>query len=191
MSLLVALRRGTHDAHDRLEDGLDVLQRCRTREDYVRLLQALRSLYAPLEQALAACAATPSVVPDWRDRRKTAWLDSDLARLVAATPADGTVPALLSAEDVAGAAYVMEGATLGGAEVVRSLKSAGRDVPPHRFFSSYGADRGAMWSTFRRHLAGVDLDQHRTVEAARRTFGCFEQACLPGRTPVSGAVGQT
>ena len=177
MTLLVALRSGTREAHDRLERRVDVLGRCRTPETYVPLLQAFRSLYAPLEQGLADCAATSGVVPDWADRRKTGWLDEDLTALGAPPPQDRPVPALRTPEDVAGACYVMEGATLGGAVVVRAL-AGGHDVPPpHRFFTSYGSSRGAMWAGFRRQLAAVDLDRERTVAAARRTFRSFERAC--------------
>ena len=188
MSLLVALRSGTRDAHDRLEDGLDVVRRCRTPEAYAVLLQDLRSLYAPLERALCASAATAPVVPDWALRRKTPWLDDDLLALGAPPAPDRPVPALVGGEDVAGACYVMEGATLGGALVVRALVGRGGAPPPHRFFTSYGADRGAMWAAFRRHLGAAALDEQRTVAAARRTFRCFEHACLePARTASTAA----
>lgn len=176
MSLLLALRAGTRDAHRRLEDRLDVLERCRLPESYTALLQAFRSLHAPLEQALAASPLTAPVVPDWPRRRKTGWLDDDLRRLGAAPPADRRVPPLATAEDVAGACYVVEGATLGGALVVRALTDGAADPPPHRFFASYGAERGAMWARFRRQVSGLDLDEDRSVEAALHTFDCFERA---------------
>lgn len=178
--LLSELRRGTRDAHTRLEDGLDVLTRCRTPQSYAALLQAFRSLHAPLERALAASGASARAVPDLADRRKTAWLDEDLAALRAPVPPDREVPALLCAEAVAGTCYVLEGATLGGAVVVRHLEQAGGPPLPSRFFTSYGPRRGAMWSAFRAHLRALDahgLDHERTVSAARRTFDLFERAC--------------
>jgi heme oxygenase len=180
VSLLAALRAGTRGAHDRLEDGLDVLTRCRTTAAYTALLQDLRSVHAPLEAALARAAATPSVVPDWQRRRKTGWLDEDLAALGAAAAPDRTAPGVDTAEDVAGVCYVLEGATLGGAVVVRELLRGTTDPPPHRFFASYGADRGAMWSSFRRAVSAAPLDPERTVDAARRTFDAFERACGTG-----------
>ena len=180
MTLLQALRSGTRQAHEQLEASVDVLDRYRTPGAYAALLQDLRSLYAPLERTLAAAPATFEVLPDWPDRRKTAWLDEDLAALGAAPVADRAVPALVTAEDVAGACYVLEGATLGGALVVRDLATAGASPPPHRFFSSYGERRGAMWSRFRGHLRELDArgaDRERTVATAREVFRCFEQAC--------------
>jgi heme oxygenase len=176
VTLLAALRAGTREAHTCLEDDLDVLVRCRSPLTYVPLLQAFRSLYAPLERALEASPATGAVVPDFAQRRKTGWLDDDLTALDAPPAPDRPVPVLSSPEDVAGTCYVLEGATLGGAVVVRRLETA----LPARFFSSYGSHRGAMWSAFRGHLGALDargVDHDRTVEAARRTFALFAQAC--------------
>ena len=175
MSLLTSLRTGTRDAHARVEDTVDVLRAGRSPHTYTPVLQAFRSLYAPLEQALDRSPLTRAVVPDFAERRKTGWLDEDLAVLGAPVPADLAVPPLQTVEDVAGACYVLEGATLGGAVVARELP----DVP-HRFFSSYGSRRGAMWASFRGHLRALDergVDEGRTVAAAQRTFWLFERAC--------------
>ena len=175
MNLLTSLRSGTRDAHARVEDTVDVLRAGRSPETYAPVLQAFRSLYAPLERALDGSALTLAVVPDFAERRKTAWLDADLAALGAPVPPDLDVPALTTVEDIVGACYVLEGATLGGAVVARELP----DVP-HRFFASYGSRRGAMWASFRGHLRALDergVDQERTVAAARRTFALFERAC--------------
>jgi heme oxygenase len=175
VTLLTDLRSGTRDAHARVEDSVDVLRAGRSPETYVPVLQAFRSLYAPLERALDRSPLTLAVVPDIAERRKTAWLDEDLAALGAPVPTDLDVLPLTTVEDVAGACYVLEGATLGGAVVARELP----DVP-HRFFASYGSRRGAMWASFRGHLQALDergVDQERTVAAARRTFALFERAC--------------
>ena len=175
MTLLLSLRSGTRDAHQRVEDTVDVLRAGRSPHTYAPVLQAFRSLYAPLEQALERSPLTLAAVPDFAERRKTAWLDADLAALGAPVPADLDVPALDVLEDVVGTCYVLEGATLGGAVVARELP----DVP-HRFFASYGSRRGAMWAGFRGHLRVLDergVDQERAVAAARRTFALFERAC--------------
>lgn len=180
MSLLLALRRQTREAHERLEVGLDVAGRCRTREGYADVLARLRSAYAPLEAAVGACPSTASVVPDWGQRRKTAWLDADLAGLGVAPFPGAAVPTLASVEDVLGTVYVMEGATLGGAQLVTQLRESFAAPPPHRFFSSYGARRGAMWHAFRvraEALGDAGADPDRVVGAARRAFGVLEASC--------------
>jgi heme oxygenase len=175
VSLLTSLRTGTRDAHARVEGAVDVLRAARSPVTYARVLQSFRSVYAPLERALDSSPLTVAVVPDIADRRKTAWLDADLAALGAPALSDLEVPALRTVEEVAGACYVLEGATLGGAVVARELPEV-----PHRFFTSYGRRRGAMWAGFRGHLQALDergVDRAQTVAAARRTFELFEQAC--------------
>ena len=178
MSLLLTLRAATREAHERLETCLDVLTRCADRTGYIALLADLRSVYAPLEQALDVSAATPIVVPDWPLRRKTGWLEADLAALGVRRPAAQAAAELPAAEDVAGASYVMEGATLGGAVVLRRLQQVWPAPLPHRFFTAYGAQRGAMWRAFRSHVDTLPLDADATVAAAERTFAAFEQSCV-------------
>ena len=175
MSLLTSLRTGTRDDHARVEDTVDVLRAGRCPAAYAGVLQAFRSVYAPLERALDRSPLTLAVVPDIAERRKTAWLDADLAVLGAAVLPDLEVAPLTTVEQVAGACYVLEGATLGGAVVARALP----DVP-HRFFTSYGSRRGAMWAGFRGHLRVLDergVDAQEAVDAARRTFALFQRAC--------------
>lgn len=175
MSLLTSLRTGTRDAHARVEDTVDVLRAGRSPVAYAGVLQAFRSVYAPLERELDGSPLTLTVVPDIADRRKTAWLDADLDALGAPALADLEVAPLRTLEEVAGACYVLEGATLGGAVVARELPGV-----PHRFFTSYGSRRGAMWAGFRGHLRALDergVDRARTVAAAQRTFALFERAC--------------
>lgn len=173
MSLLRLLRERTREAHARAEERLDVPRRSRDREGYAALLADLRSVYAPLERALDDAPATRDVVPDWASRHKTRWLDDDLVQLGVAPVPDADVGALTTPEQVAGAAYVMEGATLGGALVLPMLLP---DLP-HRFFAGYGASRGARWREFRGHVDDLDLEPQEVVASALRTFAVFEGAC--------------
>lgn len=179
MSLLLTLRSRTREAHERLEAEVDVPGKWQDRSAYGALLAAFRSVYAPLEHELDASAGTPVALPDWAQRRgKTGWLDEDLAALdvPAAPPLD--VPPLTTAEDVAGTAYVLEGATLGGAVVLRSLDPS----LPHRFFTAYGPERGRRWRDFRSHLDGLTgLDQDAVVASADRTFALVHGACTGSR----------
>lgn len=174
MSLLHDLRAQTREAHDGLEERLDVPSRAADGAAYADLLTTFRSVYAPLERAVAACPATPRALPDWAARVKTPWLDADLRALGRALPADAVVGRLRTAEDVVGTLYVLEGATLGGAVLVGQLDP----LLPRRFFSSYGAERGAMWRGFRRRVDALEdgLRSADVVAAARRTFALFEAA---------------
>lgn len=177
--LLLALRTGTRDLHDALEADLDVVDRAADPSEYAALLSAFRDVYAPLERALDASPATPTVLDDWPARRKTAWLDADLVALGAPRSDSPVQVELPSREDVVGSAYVMEGATLGGAVVLAGLQRRWGRPLPHRFFSSYGADRGRMWRSFRRQVEALDdVDVDACVAAARRTFDAFAERCL-------------
>lgn len=179
MSLLLTLRARTRAAHERLEADVDVPHRWRDPDAYGVLLAGFRAAYAPLERAMDDSAGTPAALPDWAQRRgKTAWLDEDLAVLGAPAAAAADVPPLVTAEDVAGAAYVLEGATLGGAVVLRALDPA----LPHRFFTAYGPARGRRWRAFRSHLDSLhELDQEAVVASAERTFAVVHAACTGGR----------
>lgn len=183
MSLLAELRRRTRDAHDRLEERLDVPARCRTEGAYAALLLALRTVHAPLEAAIAASPAADGALPDWRSRRKTGWLDEDLAALGVDPSMEAADVAPLGGDaEVLGTAYVLEGATLGGALIVRQLRASFADPPPHRFFTSYSARRGAQWRAFRAHAEAAHadgVDTQRVVDAARATFARFERCTEP------------
>ena len=176
MTLLQELRAATRDAHDRLEHGLDVPGRCRSPRAYGALLADFRSVYAPIEAALDRAPATLDAVPDWAQRRKTPWLDQDLDALARRPHPEVAVPDINTAEHVVGVLYVLEGATLGGALLVRDLQHL-----PHRFFASYGARRGAMWRSFRSSVDALEsrgADPAAVVQAARDTFATLERACL-------------
>lgn len=174
MSLLTVLRDGTRDAHDRLERDLGVPSRCRDRDSYVDLLRSLRAVYAPLERQVELSPVVSVALPDWPARRKTAWLDEDLAALCSPPGSDASAAALPTAEDVIGACYVMEGATLGGA----LLEAEIGELLPRRFFASYGPRRGRMWRDFRCQVDGLaGLDTEAAVASARRTFALFELSC--------------
>ena len=186
-AVLSAARAATRHAHDRLEVDLDVLARARSPEQYGALLAGFRTVYAPVEDALAADAGLRAAVPDWRARRKTAWLDTDLATLRGDSSSlrsgRDVLPALSvtlpSTAHLLGALYVMEGATLGGAVLAREL-SARAPTPPHRFFRGYGPRRGAMWQAFRRHVESSTVATRHVedvVDGAVRTFDALGTAC--------------
>ena len=176
--VLVALRSATRDAHDRLESKLDILARLHDRPLYTRFLVGLHSVYAPLEESVSACALTRFAIPDWSLRAKSLWLAEDMQAL-GASAAPIVDIRVASVEDIVGSVYVMEGATLGGAVILRELGNAGA-LPPHRFFFGYGDKRGSMWAAFRSQVAALDgpkLDRGRVIQAAQRTFRAVEDAC--------------
>ena len=177
MTLTHLLRARTREAHVRAEAALDLTGRASDRVGYSGVLRSLRSVYAPLERELDAAEAARAVLPDWPARRKTGWLDDDLRALDVAVPPDVDVAPLRAPEQVVGVAYVLEGATLGGA-LVGPLLAPGL---PHRFFDAYGPGRGRMWRDFRRHVDGLrGLDEDAVVASAQRCFATFASSCAAG-----------
>lgn len=149
---------------------------------YRSYLQRLHALYAVLEPPLWSTCA--ELVPDHALRIKEGWLRADLAEL----GCDGferpavALPSLAGPLHALGAAYVVEGATLGGPVLLARLRAAGvldRERPAGaRFLSGYGAGNAAMWHAFRAALqaAGRAADWTPLRIGALAMFRAYEAA---------------
>lgn len=198
--LLARLRDDTRAHHERLEALVPVLDPSLTQAGYAAVLAAMRDVYAPLEAAIAGLADAAALGLDLAARRKTPWLDADLAALArrgVRPPASGWIVAAdaLPATDAAalGALYVVEGATLGGALVVRRTAPMLGLAPDDgcRFFDSYGEARGTRWREFREAVERFELAAPEAadavVAAALATFAAmidrFAAPLGPARDP--------
>lgn len=142
----------------------------------------MRGFYAPLEAALHGHAGLASALPDLPRRRKLGLLDADLRDLgegpAPAAPV-AAVPALTTTARALGAAYVVEGATLGGAGISRHVRATLPDPAPGacRFFAPYGTSTGPMWRRFQAALAEHEArggDRDAVLAAADETFTTLE-----------------
>jgi heme oxygenase len=171
------LRTATAPAHRALE-AHPVMAALAGAPDRATLAEALwrqAGWYAAIEPAIES-ALGDAAPADMAARRKRPLLDRDLAALgldPASVPVCRMVPRLDGPAAALGAAYVLEGATLGGAILSRRLAAAlGPDAPGH-FFDPYGTGRGARWRAFLDHLERhLDHPAHRrtAADAAVRTF---------------------
>lgn len=177
------LRRATEPLHRRVEEHLDLLGRRWTPTAYCHLLEALLAIYAPIERGLTALDWSGSGI-DLDARFKSHWLEADLAHFgVDVKSLQMTCTDLPRLETVAnglGALYVLEGATLGGQIILRTLQPRLAISSTHggRFYASYGAQIGAMWKSYISVLENAaQLPQHaREIElGAFETFGAFER----------------
>jgi len=185
--ILTRLRHETAQQHRCLEDAVG-LREVPTPERYREVLARFLGFYAPLESRLDE-AGIADVLADWPARRKTAWLTGDLARMgleaaaVSSLPRCRRLPEVTSPARALGCCYVMEGATLGGAQVVDQLgPSAGTPAFPVRFFDSYGAERASRWHRFRVEVrARVCHSQAEAdaLAAAGETFAAFADWFAP------------
>ena len=175
------LRAGTREHHARAEASLPLMDPALTRDDYARAIAALHGFHAPLEARLAR-QPWARLGLDWDARRKTPLLARDLHALgrtpdaIAALPVWDALPDTATLARALGAAYVLEGATLGGQLVRRHLQHALGIGPDDgaAYYSAYGDRVGPMWRAFLAALtAAVERDgcaPDEVVAGARDTF---------------------
>lgn len=189
-SVQVWLREETAQAHRSAERAVMCALMPIEEARYGAYLLRVLALYEPLEPQLwSACGA---LVPDSAARFKAAWLREDLAALGliggahrhAYAPAP--VPPFADRYEALGAAYVIEGSTLGGPVLLARLRAAGlllsRERGGARFLSGYGLQNAAMWRAFRSALhdaARAQLDWAALRRGAIGMFRAYERAVTP------------
>lgn len=166
--LLDALRARTASRHAALDAAFDGPL---TRERYLGFLRASLSVLSALEPALARwlpAAVTPS---------RVARLRADLIALGAAAQVDTVALALGSRAASYGAAYVIEGSTLGGMMLAERFEAAlgvGREATT--YLRLRGRDTARHWRAFLDELARADLDRGEACAAATATFDAYAGA---------------
>ena len=160
MSLALRLKHETAAAHARIEREIDLPRRLRSVGDYRGLLQRFHGFHAEWEaRARLFFAAEPIFSGRWR----LPALEADLRALGMSRAAIASLPRCLpsmpidGAADAWGAAYVVEGSTLGGAVIAAMVR---RDLgyEPERgcaYFAGYGRGSAAMWASFRQRLDSI------------------------------------
>lgn len=141
---LEVIRAGTRDAHTSLESTLEIARADAGEREYSRYIGAVLGWLEPLEAELWQ-GPWPEVVRPRERRDKSAWIISDLRdrgltdAQVSAIPRCQRVPPLCTAAERFGAAYVVEGAQLGGRAL---LKQLGPRLAPRRvrWLEGYGAE---------------------------------------------------
>ncbi len=177
MTVAERLRHETRASHEQTEDLL-YTEPLRTGalnpEQYRHLLRAHWTFHQALEAAIDQNAAFFQSY-DQDDRRKTPWLEADLAELNVSLP--DTRPDLFQhwpPVDLLGAAYVGEGSMLGGKAVMHYLQKSPELQPllaNARFYRGYGAEALNKWKAFGAILAAQNEAHHdRIIEAAQRAF---------------------
>ncbi|MBU1374761.1 MAG: biliverdin-producing heme oxygenase [Alphaproteobacteria bacterium] len=153
------LRDATRVDHDRLEARMDILARIVTAESRRELVERFHGLHAEAEAALApSLASLPGL--DFETRRRSVQLAADLATLggKAVPPSDAAVPAGVA--EALGRMYVLEGSTLGGRVIRRTVEARGDSMVGLSFLDPYGDRVGERWRAF---LAVLDA-QARTPD---------------------------
>jgi heme oxygenase len=136
----------------------------------------MHQVVAGMETSL--CHRLSAIVPDMQERLKRQWIEEDLTAL--GYRIDEPDSFILSDEYetlsyALGAFYVLEGSTLGGRVILKSLpKSIGLSGDGGRcYFAGYGADTGARWESFLANLCNYALSNHceeEVIAGANRAF---------------------
>ena len=173
------LREGTRQAHMRIEGALTLLSPRLSKAEYLRVLEAFYGFYAELEPRIAAEAGEHRDALKLEIRGKLALLALDLGGLgrrvdqIDALPRCTSVPEIRTASQALGALYVLEGATLGGQVIARSLQAVlGISATSGAaFFNGYGGETRPMWKSFCDYVdraPGIETDM--AVATAIDTF---------------------
>lgn len=180
--LIDALRAATREIHHQLEDGLQIETRLADRGRYLTLLTGFLGIHEPLEARLAQCRELGHLGYHMAERTKIAALRRDLVALglsaqdISALPRF-QAPAFPSAGAALGAAYVLEGSTLGGQSITRLITGGGHALPAE-FFNVYGPQTRGRWMEFLDCLVSYQKaggDPAPVTASARETFQVFAQ----------------
>ncbi|MFC5410119.1 biliverdin-producing heme oxygenase [Larkinella bovis] len=182
MSLAERLRHETRALHEETEQLLytePLRSGTLAPEQYTHLMQIHGLFHHALETAIDRHPVFfEGYQPD--ERRKSAWLATDLAALDASLP--DLRPDLFadwSPVELLGAAYVGEGSMLGGKVVFHHLQKSPALQPllqNARFYRGYGPGMMDKWKAFGVLLAARPEAEHDTVvEAAKWTFRTYQK----------------
>jgi heme oxygenase len=175
---LLRLREDTAALHQEAERHVRILDADATDAVYARYLARLYGFHAPMEDVFARDRSLAAAGFDAAGRRKRGLLADDLAALGVRAdrlPLCSALPAFAAPGAIVGAAYVIEGSTLGGAFVLARMRGAlahliGRATS---FLAGYGADTGPRWKAFAalaERLLADDDARAAAAAGARATF---------------------
>lgn len=155
------------------------IQRLTGRADYASFLNVLYSFHSGSEDLLQV-HLDHSRIPDFPERRRSCFLEEDLAALNGAQPVStqcDTLPEIKSHSSALGVMYVLEGSTLGGRIVSKMIANRLQMSTGLRFFNGYGDRTEQMWDNFKGYLAQPFSGQEETeiLSSAQNTFIGFNQ----------------
>jgi heme oxygenase len=142
---------------------------------YIGFLTALARAVPSLEAGLEA-GGVARLLPDWRERCRSAALRDDLDSLDAAVPRPARVAAPATEAEMLGMIYVLEGSRLGGQLLLRrALGNPDPDVRAATRYLGHGVGRD-LWRSFCERLeasGAVAAAPQEAVLGARTAFSLF------------------
>ncbi len=171
--ILQALRQATGEAHARLDADIRLDERIRNPHERRDLVARFHRFHAGAEALFAATLAQVDGL-DLPGRAKTARLAADLDALGARPSSLDPRPPNATRSEALGWLYVVEGSTLGGRVIDRTLLSTGVDRTGLSFLDPYGSAVGERWRevihVLEREVASGQLKQEEILTGARAAF---------------------
>jgi heme oxygenase (biliverdin-IX-beta and delta-forming) len=171
-----------HRETEQVSHGDKIMSGRLTPADYTEIIEKNYIMHALVEKALAAYAPLQTIGNLNIDKRyKTESLEKDLNLLGKALP---SVPAMEinihSVEEALGMMYVLEGATLGGAYILKALQrtESMKDIQEYNYYGVYGEMIGPNWKAFQQVLLDTITtkeQEDKTIAAASKAFELFKQ----------------
>jgi heme oxygenase (biliverdin-IX-beta and delta-forming) len=185
--ILTKLREHTRAAHTALEGKLDWAAICRDPDSYRNMLARFYGFVSPWEASVREQIKDPLLAKEFDSRWKSGLLANDLLALGCSSEKLAEIERMPdhrfvygSEAALLGAAYVMEGSTLGGQMISRMLAER-LNLSEHNgcsYFSSYRAHVGAMWKRFgellRQRLVNETEKENATASAVQ-TFAAMDE----------------
>jgi heme oxygenase len=187
--ILTELKNQTRPQHDSVEGnpfGKAMMSGTMSREQYKEFLQKFYGFHLVLEQAMSGFDWS-SLGIDFDERRKISLLEQDLRVLgmtggdIALLPKVEELPPMNTLEEAVGVMYVMEGSTLGGQIQARQVQKMFGFTAEEgaAYFSSYGANVGAMWKMCCEAIVRAANDdaakEAMIIASAKATFAALER----------------
>lgn len=171
----VRLKTATADAHERVERQARVVERLQDGTEQAALMTGFYALHAEVEAAAAPWLRDHPTL-DFDARRRTPLLRRSLEAWGVQPPPVAESVTADSPAQALGLMYVVEGSTLGGKIIRKTVVASGGSLDGLEFLDPYGDATGARWRSFLAVLADLDEgDVEATVDGALQGFRLAEQ----------------
>lgn len=177
--ILTRLKIETAAEHSAVEDAARIMHPRLTLDEYRGYLEKSYGYYAAVEGLLCRLGVWDALELPVEERLKLPLLVRDL-EVLGTSPASVVIcdapPDLRTVAEAAGAAYVLEGSTLGGKVISRHVRHRLGDAVPRSFLDCYGENIGSNWQAFRAALlrfAKSRASEDAMISGAKETFQTF------------------
>lgn len=169
------LKNATSGLHQEIETVNPIMKAGFTLAFYCLYLRMLGSYYSDVEKDMMEFAGSNGSPVEIKSRLKSPLIQMDLGALPCAdsSPFESKIyrHRIGSLGDLIGTLYVLEGSTLGGQIIYRSLRSRLPLTEDQlHFFRGYGDRTGEMWRSLRDSVDALEFDHEDAVRSARNVF---------------------